>query len=490
MWYEKLLGCLKTRRCPKRMRGSGSTPGRPRLAFDTLEDRLVPASLSVSDVSIVEGNAGTRNAIVTVTLTGTANPNVSVGYSTSSGTASAGSDYQAVSGTLTFNKNTTTKSIVVPVIGDTLVESNENFFVNLRNAKHSTISDGQGVVTIVNDDTQIGISDVALNEGNSGTTSFTFTVSLSVAIGQPVTVNYATANGSATSDSDYQGKSGTLTIPAGQTSGTVTILVNGDRVSEPDETFYVNLSNPTNGTITDGQGAGVIVNDEPHVSIDGASSTEGNAGTTEFIFTVSLSTPSDGMVTVDYATADGDATTADNDYASTSGTVTFAPGETSQTVTVLVNGDVLVEADEFFVVNLSNPANAQLGGSQALGTILSDDNAVLHIDSYSDWEPDPYLGEVNYFAFTVWLSTPFNETVTVNYHTVDGSATDGYDYWGSSGQLTFGPGETSQTIYVPVLPDFDYEGTETFCVVLSDPSSNAVVQPNWGIGTGTIYDNY
>lgn len=495
MWFPTCFDSLKASagRRPvqqARRRLTRLQPAACLLTVEALEDRCVPASLSVSDFSILEGNAGTRNALVTVSLSGASNPNVSVNYSTASGTALAGSDYQGVSGTLNFNKGVTSKTILVPVFGDTLIESNESFFVNLRNAKHATIADAQGVVTIVNDDTQIRIYDLWLSEGNSGTTNFNFTVNLSVAIGQPVMVNYATANGSATDGSDYQAASGTLTIPAGQTSGIVTVLVNGDQVSEPNENFFVNLSNPTNGTIADGQGVGTIYDDEPYISTFYAFATEGNSGTTEFTFTLTLSTPSNETVTLDFATADDTATIADGDYAAASGTVTFAPGETSQTITVLVNGDLAVEYDEFFVVNLSNPINTQLSGVQVSGTIWSDDNAVLHIDSVWDWEPDPYEGGYTYFAFTVWLSVPSDETVTVNFYTVNGSAVDGFDYWGSGGQLTFAPGEMSQTIYVPVSADWDYEGDEYFCVVLSEPSSNALIQPGWGIGTGTILDNY
>src|SRR5207245_1146231 len=135
--------------------------------------------------------------------------------------------------------------------------------------------------------------DVTLAEGNSGTTSFGFTVSLSVAINQPVTVNYATGNGTATAGSDYAAASGTLTFAPGQTSKTITVLVSGDRLGESDETFFVNLSSPTNGVIADGQGAGTIVDDEPRISIGDVSLAEGNSGTTPFTFTATLSAASD-----------------------------------------------------------------------------------------------------------------------------------------------------------------------------------------------------
>jgi hypothetical protein len=115
------------------------------------------------------------------------------------------------------------------------------------------------VGTILNDDTAptITISDVSAAEGNAGTTPFTFTVTLSNASDQPVTVDYQTNDGTATlANNDYVAASGTLTIPAKTLSGTITVDVNGDVTNESDETFTVDLSNPTNATIADGQGVG------------------------------------------------------------------------------------------------------------------------------------------------------------------------------------------------------------------------------------------
>src|SRR5207245_2485311 len=138
--------------------------------------------------------------------------------------------------------------------------------------------------------------------------------------------------------------------------------VNGDTTAEPDETFFVNLSSPTNATIADNQGVGTIVNDDgqPSISINDVSHNEGNGGTTSYDFTVSLSNASSATITVHYATADNSATVADGDYVPASGTVTFLPGETSHMVTVLVNGDTTFEPTESFFVNLDTPVNATI----------------------------------------------------------------------------------------------------------------------------------
>src|SRR6185436_5307943 len=165
-------------------------------------------------------------------------------------------------------------------------------------------------------------------------------------------VSYATADGSATAGSDYQTASGTLTIPAGQTTGTITVLVNGDRLAEPNETFVVNLSAATNGLIVDSQGVGTIVDDEPRISISDVSKMERNKNhTTQFTFTVTLSAAYDQPVTVSFRTVNGTAT-AGSDYTSRSGTITFAPGQTTITITVEVKGDNKRESNETFYLDL------------------------------------------------------------------------------------------------------------------------------------------
>jgi chitinase len=332
-------------------------------------------ALAISDVSTLEGNTGTTAFVFTVSLSAPSNQAVTVNYATADGSAAAGSDYQAASGTLTIPAGQTTGTITVLVNGDRLAEANETFIVNLSNPTNATIADGTGVGTIVDDEPRISISDTTVTEGNTGSRSATFTVTLSAAYDAPVTVNYATADGSATVGSDYQATSGTLTIPAGQTSGTITVLVNGDRLAEVNETFVVNLSGPTNAGIADGQGVGTIVDDEPRISISDVTKKEGRRGqTTLFTFTVTLSAAYDQAVTMSYRTVDGTAKTSDNDYVAKTGTLTFAPGETTKTITIVVNGDSKKEADETFYLDLfDNSSNSLFSKSRGIGTILNDD---------------------------------------------------------------------------------------------------------------------
>jgi hypothetical protein len=339
------------------------------------EPPAVP-SLSINDVTVTEGNAGEATATFTVHLFAASAETVTVAYATADGSATAGSDYQAASGTLTFDPGQTSATITVPVNGDLLAEPNETFVVNLSNPTNAVIGDPQGIGTIADDEPPlITISDVSRTEGNTGAVSATFMVTLSHAINEYVIIPYSTTNGTATAGTDYTAASGSVYIFAGWTSNTFTVTVSGDRLPEANETFFVNLGTPTNATLADGQGMGTIVDDEPRVSITDVTKTEGRKNkTTLFTFTVTLSVAYDQPVTMSYKTTDGTAKTSDQDYVAQSGTLTFAAGETTKTITIKVKGDSKKEADETFYVDLFGLSdNALFTKSRGTGTILNDD---------------------------------------------------------------------------------------------------------------------
>ncbi|MCE9527157.1 MAG: S8 family serine peptidase [Planctomycetales bacterium] len=223
------------------------------------------------------------------------------------------------------------------------------------------------------------ISDVSKNEGDSGTTAFSFTVTLSSASTQTITVDYGTSDNTASAGSDYTTAAGTLTFAPGVTSQAVTVDVIGDTTVENSESFFVNLSSPTNAPIVDGQGVGTIVNDDfaiPSISINSVANYEGNRGFTKFVFTVSLSAASNQTVSVAYSTAGGTATSG-SDFKAASGVLSFSPGVTSRTITVSIYGDKTSEPDELFYVDLTSPANASLATSRGTGTIRNDDGGAL-----------------------------------------------------------------------------------------------------------------
>ena len=224
----------------------------------------------------------------------------------------------------------------------------------------------------------LSIGDVTVTEGDSGTLAAVFTVTRSGNLAGTSTVNFSTADIGALAGSDYVASSGTLTFAPGVATMTVTILVNGDLIDEYDQSFAVNLSAASGAAITDGQGLGNILDNDPPPTIKITSKVslkEGhNNQTTSFVFLVTLSAPSEKTVQVNFATANGTATTAGGDYISKSGALTFAPGVTSQSITVQFRGDKNKESNETFFVNLSGALNATIAAAQGIGEILDDDS--------------------------------------------------------------------------------------------------------------------
>lgn len=274
MWFRTLFDSLNSGapRPPVQPARPGTSRPRPapcRLAVEALEDRCVPASLSVSDVTLIEGNAGTQYAEVRVSLDAPSAQTVRVNYNTADRTALAGSDYEAASGKLTFAPGETSKTIRVSVSGDRLGEPDETFVVQLHGAKNAKVADGMGVVTIADDEPRLTIGDGVATEGNSGTTLMTFTVTLSAAQGEAVSVNYTTADGTAIAGEDYLAAFDTLTFAPGETTRTFTVEVLADATREPDETLFVNLSGASsNAFVADGQGRGTILDDDGGTDVD------------------------------------------------------------------------------------------------------------------------------------------------------------------------------------------------------------------------------
>jgi len=353
----------------------------PQAVGTILNDDSQP-TINIGDYSAAEGDAGTTAFTFNVTLSNPSSLPVSITWTTAPDTATAPSDFIADTDTLIIPAGSTAGTITVDVVGDTVSEPDETFFVNLTGATNGTIADGQGIGTIVNQDPipSATINDVPLAEGNAGTTAFTFTVLLSNASSTPISITWSTANGTAVAPGDYTADADTLIIPAGSTSGTITVDVIGDLVLEPDETFFVNLTGATGANITDNQGLGTIVNDEgvPTATIDDVTLNEGNAGTTPFVFTVTLSGPSATPVSINYTTAPNTATSP-ADFTAETDTLVIPALALTGTITIDVIGETAFEANETFFVNLTGATGAAIADPQGLGTIVNDDQPAADV---------------------------------------------------------------------------------------------------------------
>lgn len=453
----------------------------------TILDDDLPPTLSIDDQQVIEGNSSTVNMLFTVSLSALSGKTVTVKYQTADSTAKAGTDYTALKlSTLTFQPGVQSLNVSVAVKGDTLDEDDESFTLNLSSAASATIVKSQGVGTILDDDLAptIAIDDVAVAEPASGASNATFTVLLSAASGKPISVSYATADGTAIAGADYQARADTVALLPGETSKQITIPVNSDQTVEPNETFFVDLSSPANVAVAKGRGQGTITSTAgvPTVTIAGSSVTEGIGASAAFL--VSLSAPSPQSVTVAY-TVTGDTALAGSDFqVPTTLAVTFPPNSTApQTINVPIVDDPLDEGDETFTVRLTGATSATIVGGVATGAILDDDLPPTMIISNAPVVTDS--GGPLVAIFTVSLSAPSGKTITVDYQTADGSATAGADYQAQSGMLTILPGRTSATIAIPIIADTLTEASETFFVNLGNAVNTTLIRST---GVGTIVD--
>lgn len=336
--------------------------------------------ISINDMSIVEGETGTTYGKFVVSLNRKSTAKITVKYATANNTALAGEDYTAKTGTVTFLPGQTSKVISIPIIGEKEVETNENFWVNLRSPVNAVINDNRARGTIVNDDLLpiLSITGGEITEGNSLTKTLPFKVNLDKPSTKTITVNFRTTDNTATSGEDYVSRTGTLTFLPGQVSKTVGVKVNGERIVENDEYLYLYLDQPANATISNPWGQGKIINDDvndfPQVSVKEVSLTEGNSGTTNAIFAVSLSKASTQNVTIDYQTSDYTAL-GGSDYQAKSGTITFLPGQLTKNIAVPVIGDTVPEPTEYFLLGLANAVNANIQDNYlwAYGTVQDND---------------------------------------------------------------------------------------------------------------------
>jgi hypothetical protein len=463
----------------------------------------VPApSISVTNTWVKEGNA-TVNASFQVSLSNApASGTVSVKVATANMSALAGSDYTAVaSTTLTWGTTSPlTKTVTVPVLGDTVKEGTETFALNLSAPVNGVLSDAQGIGYIADDEAPFFIyaRDVGVTEGNSGTKTMSFTLSLSVAppSGQSVTVKVATANGTATAPGDYTAVAlTTKTFAAGVSSLAVAVPITGDTTVEPNETLRLNLSAPsTNAVIADTQATGTIINDDGtpgatpprSVYVTNVAVVEGNTGTKTASFAVSLSSaPATGQtVKVNVATANGTATAPSDYTAVPTTTLTYTAGQFTQPVAVTVVGDVLKEPNEAFSLVLSAPVNAALGDGAGAATIVDEEGP------FFAYARDASIAEGNAgttnLAFTLALSAApaAGQSASVSVATANGTASAPSDY--TALPLTvksFGPGVSSMAVNVVINGDTTIEADETLLLNVSVPSANVIIGDAQGKGT-------
>ena len=444
-------------------------------ATGTIADNDTMPELTVDDARAAE-DAGVM--VFTVSLNAPSALQVTVDYATSDGSATAGEDYNAAEGSLSFMPGDVERTISVMLTEDTKYEGDETFALTLDNPENAGLESAAATGTIADNDAmpELTVDDARAAE-DAGV--MVFTVSLNAPSALQVTVDYATSDGSATAGEDYTATDGSLKFTPGDIEGTISVLLQEDTLHEGDETFALTLDNPENAGLESAAATGTIADNDamPELTVDDARAAE-DAGV--MVFTVSLNAPSALQVTVDYATSDGSAT-AGEDYNAAEGSLSFMPGDVERTISVMLTEDTKYEGDETFALTLDNPENAGLESAAATGTIADNDAMPeLTVDDARAAE------DAGVMVFTVSLNAPSALQVTVDYATSDGSATAGEDYTAAEGSLKFTPGDVERTISVMLTEDTKYEGDETFALTLDNPE-NAGLES--AAATGTIADN-
>jgi hypothetical protein len=468
-------------------------------------------TIELGQVTVAEGDAGTTAVELPVTLSGPAPVPVTVQWTTTesglpgSVIPTAGQDFVSAGGTITLPPGDTTAAITIEIIGDTIPEPDETLLVQLYDPVDVTLAGdpgGLGKVVIEDDDTPPRLTPglAHVTEGDDGTTTVEVPVTLSDATDEPVTATWQTIHGPgvqppnpATPGTDFTTANGTITIPAGQTSTTITLEITGDTTPEADEYVVVAFSNPTGAILGGYYGLGFAVIDDddtpPTIRPGTSRTTEGDDGITILNVPVTLTQPTTETVTVDWQTTRVDTScsgttipascaTPDVDYLAADGTLTFAPGETTAVVPIEVIGDLVDEQDEILYVRLSNPTNALLDlNLRTPSAFIDDDDAI----------PTPTGGQVTVaegdagvadVVLPVTLATAPTKQVTLHWRTMSGSgcpviclATAGQDFIAASDSVTFFPGQTTADVIVEVYGDTTAEPDEHVVVEFTDPAT-------------------
>lgn len=463
-------------------------------------------NLTINDVTLGEGNAGTTSFIFTVSLSAPAGPGgVTFDIATSAGSAVTGSDFNGSSLTgQTIPAGSSTYAFTTLVFGDTNLETNETFFVNVTNVVGANATDAQGLGTINNDDTvPVSVTAVPTSIQENGGAPLFFSLAPQALVPVSLSVNVV-LTGTASNGVDYTTSVIPVVIPASSAAASLTLTLVDDGTFEDSETVIATIQPGTDYTPQVGSDVATATitdpEDRPAATFATATATvaEGNSGTANYSTTVSLSAAAAIDLVVDFSTSDGGGSnpnaTAPSDYTSTVDTLSFPAGITTATIDVPIVGDTTFESNEDFQITLTNPAPGRAAGAVPLGvnnvqtvTITNDDAATPEASIAVN--PLDALENGGAFTYTVTLNPVPAADTTVNF-TVSGTATSGADFnpLGSASVLVLA-GQATATVPVSVIDDnLSNEGGETIVLTLAAGAGYTIAAGN-DVATATITDD-
>ncbi|MDA9212550.1 hypothetical protein N9O84_02430, partial [Gammaproteobacteria bacterium] len=429
--------------------------------FNIIDNDGAP-NIIVNDEREIEGG----NPEIIIELSNASEIDVSVDYVTQDGTAKAGTDYVAASGTIVISAGDTEGVITLTTIDDILDEDNKAFTLALSNPQNAELYKSSISIEVKDNDATPSVS--SSNQVNQEGETVAITFALSEKSGRDISFNYATNNGTALSGTDYVASNGSITFAAGEFVKIINIVTIDDVIDEDRENFTVALTNAVNVVL----GTSLIQvalddnDDEPTALIAGSTAKESDPANA----IISLSAASGKTIIVDYSANESNSAKAISDFIPVASSVTFAPGETQKTISIDLVDDFVKEPSESFVVQLGGATNAIIGSNSSADITIEDDDLPPTI-SISDSSALEDAGLVN---LTLALSNPSSESVSVDLATSNGTALDNLDYSSYSANLVFSPGETSKSISIAVLADTLDEFDETFIVALSNATNASI----------------
>lgn len=471
----------------------GASLGSPSTTVITINDddgegstvQFNPTAYTANETT---GSSSTVTLSITATRFGDPATLITVTYATANGSAAAGSDYQAASGSVTFGPAEIQKMISVNVLDDALVENPENFFVNLTGASGASVSGSPATITIADDDSptaSIGFSASSYNV-DEGAGFVTLNVTRSGGRAFTATVNYQTTDGTAKAGVNYVASNGNVTFAPGETSKTIQIPIIDDANPSSTLQFTVKLTD-ANGTgfvgAQDTATVNILDNDANIFRFETGSYTvnEGAGSVTLKVLAIRAGDATQ-QITVDYVTTDGSAAEGSK-YVRTAGRLTFGANVTSQIITIPIIDDGVIQGTTNFNVLLSNPRpptseggnNASKLGNPSAATVSIIDNDARRFQFSTTVYTVPSSNGVANVVATFSRAGDETNSYSVDFTTLDDSAMAGRDYTATSGRLTFGPGETSKAISISLTPQPEPQSTRQFFVQLSNPSSGAEI---------------
>lgn len=448
--------------------------GTPNQASINISDDDLPTVL----VTPSDGTASEPAAGATFRIRRTGNNATFTLHYKVSGTATPGSDYTTLSGTVDFAAADTSKDVTVTPIDDSEVEDAETITLTITPDPAYSLTPEESATIALLDDEQVMVSvsteDRASVAENAG--SARFWLSRSGATTNALTVSYA-LSGSATNGADYGALSGTAIIPAGASGVYITVTATSDTLKEGSETVTISIAGGAGYGARLGAATYYITDDDgalPTTVRFNASSSTVTESAGNLDVAVSLLTASAETVTVHYAISGGSATGEGVDYSLSSGVLTFAPGETAKNISVTITDDIFIEGTETATVALTHANGASLATSIHTLTIADNDTA-----------PAPTIGFVGASSsapesvsapqtILVSLSAAATSAITVEYAVSGGSAASGTDYMLVSGTLSFAAGDLVQHVPIAVIDDGALETNETVSVALNNATGAAL----------------